>query len=378
MASVPHVGFVLERSLGHLTHAETLARTIPEESRITADVSQIDFPVEGLPARIPGFRSNWTVRSGVRARRAIRRMHRAQRLDALFVHTQVPAVLSPDWLARVPTVVSLDATPLQYDELGALYDHEVGGRRVEDLKWRATRSCFRRSRHVLTWSEWAKRGVVDGYGIDASKVTVLPPGVEPSLWHRSTPRAEGADGPLRILFVGGDLERKGGDVLIEAFGALRSEFATATGGGRDIELDLVTRADVASSPGLHVHRQMQPNSPELIALYHRADIFALPTRGDCLGIALLEAGAAELPLVSTAIAGVPEIVRDGSTGLVVPPGDRNALISVLRELLERPELRRRLGHAARELVDRRFDAQTNTSEIVSVVLEAASGRPTAT
>ena len=138
MTAEPHIGFLLERSLGHLTHAETLARTVPLEPGISADVAQIDFPVEGFPARIPGFKSNWTVRSGIRARKAIRGMHRRRKLDALFVHTQVPAVLAPDWLARIPTVVSLDATPLQYDELGAHYGHEVGGRRVEDIKWRAT------------------------------------------------------------------------------------------------------------------------------------------------------------------------------------------------------------------------------------------------
>ena len=47
-------------------------------------------------------------------------------LDAMFVHTQVPAILVPDRLRRIPTVVSLDATPIQYDELGAHYDHDTG------------------------------------------------------------------------------------------------------------------------------------------------------------------------------------------------------------------------------------------------------------
>jgi glycosyltransferase involved in cell wall biosynthesis len=372
MTAVPHLGFVLERSLGHLTHAETLARTVPLEPGITADVAQIDFTVEGFPARIPGFNSNWTIRSGVRARRVIRGMHRRRRLDALFVHTQVPAVLAPDWVARIPTVVSLDATPLQYDELGAHYGHEVAGRRVEGLKWKATRACFRRSAHIVTWSAWAKDGVVEGYGIDAEKVTVLPPGVSPSLWHLPAPRPTDR-GNVRILFVGGDLERKGGDVLLEAFAVLRAELASAPGGVA-LELDLVTRAEVAPAPGVRVHRDMHPNSPGLIALFHDADIFALPTRGDCLGIVFLEAGAAELPLVATAIAGVPEIVKDGQTGLVVPPGDRDALVDVLRTLVADPELRRRLGTSARQLVDRRFDAVTNTHELVELLCDVAARR----
>ncbi len=122
---VPHVGFVLERSLGHVTHADNLRRLLPAEPDIDAEILEIDWDVSGLGSRISGFNSNWTIRSGVRARTALRRADRRRRLDALFIHTQVPAVLVPDWLRRVPSVVSIDATPLQYDALGADYDHQT-------------------------------------------------------------------------------------------------------------------------------------------------------------------------------------------------------------------------------------------------------------
>ncbi len=367
-AGRPHIGFVFERSLGHVTHAETLAELIAEQPQITADVRQIDYAVDGIGAKIPGFRSNWTLRAGLRARRVVRSMNRTQRLDGLFVHTQVPAVLMPDRLARIPTVVSLDATPLQYDELGADYDHAVGHPRVEQLKWRANRAVFRRARRVVTWSTWAKQGVVDGYGIDADKVTVLPPGVDPALWRR--PESHVADpSVVRVLFVGGDLERKGGDVLIEAVQAVRAARAE-TGQGPELQLDLVTRAAVPEQPGVRVHRGMAPNSPELVALFHDADIFALPTRADCLGIALLEAGAAGLPLISTAIAGVPEIVKADQTGLVVPPADREALVGSLNRLIDDPALRRRLGDGAASLVAQRFDAETNATELVDLIVAA--------
>ena len=61
--------------------------------------------------------------------------------------------------------MSLDATPLQYDSLGASYDHAVGPAAIERLKWRASRACLRRAAHVVAWSQWAKNGVIDGYGI---------------------------------------------------------------------------------------------------------------------------------------------------------------------------------------------------------------------
>ena len=364
----PRLGFVLERSLGHTSHAETLLAHLPAETSIDAAVAQIDYGVEGPAARLPIYRSDWTLRAGLRARRSVRRMHREGHLDTLFMHTQVPAILSPDWMYRIPTVVSLDATPLQYDQLGDLYDHKVGNRLSERMKWRANRACFRRARHVVTWSHWAKAGVVDGYGIDAAKITVLPPGVDTEMWRPSSIRA-GDESELRLLFVGGDLERKGGDVLLEAFEVLQRELDPA---GTWLRLDVVTRDDVVERPGVRVHRNLTPNSPLLVELYHHSDVFVLPTRADCLGIALLEAGATGLPLVSTSMAGVPEIVRSDETGLVVPPGDTAALTAALRTLIEHPELRRRLGRSARELVVHRFDASVNTHQLVELIVEAAN------
>src|SRR5262249_7700708 len=161
----------------------------------------------------PIYRSNWTVRAGLRARRAIARMSAHARLDALFFHTQVPAVLSMRWLRRVPSIISLDATPRQYDTLGAFYRHRVGPDWLEHLQWQRHRGCFRAARHLVAWSEWAKRGLTNEYEVAADKISVIPPGVDVGDWARPTPRAR-HPGPVKILFVGGDLERKGGSLLI--------------------------------------------------------------------------------------------------------------------------------------------------------------------
>ena len=375
MSNPPRIGFVLERSLGHVTHADNLGRLLPHDTSIEAELLPVDYAVTGWTAKVPVFNSNWTVRAGMRARAGIKAMHARRPLDALFIHTQVPAVLCDSWIRRIPTVVSLDATPLQYDELGAHYGHQPGNARVERLKWRANRACLRDARHVVTWTQWAKDGVVDGYGIDPDKITVIPPGVTPSLWHATSPRVEGdgdGRGVVRILFVGGDLQRKGNDVLLTAFQELRTSLAAA-GSSTEVELHLATGATVPPAPGVVVHQGLKPNSPELIALYHRSDIFCLPTRGDCLPMVLSEAGAAELPLVSTAVAGIPEIVRDGDTGLVVPLDDVGSLVQALRTLVDDPVLRRRLGASARHLVDEQFDADQNTRRLVELLL--TSTRP---
>ena len=112
-------GFLLEQALGHVTHAKNLRTNVALDPEVRAHWGLIDFEATGIAGRIPVYRSNWTVRAGVRAYREVGRMNRRTRLDALFFHTQVPAILAQRWLRRVPGIVSLDATPLQYDELGA-------------------------------------------------------------------------------------------------------------------------------------------------------------------------------------------------------------------------------------------------------------------
>jgi glycosyltransferase involved in cell wall biosynthesis len=355
--AVYNIGFIMEQALGHVTHTRNLQSNIPRDLEVRAHWGLIPFEAEGLAARIPVYKSNWTVRAGLRARAALARMARRAPLDALLFHTQVPAVLAADWLRRIPGVVSLDATPRQYDRLGQFYQHAQGPSWLEDLKWRLNRDCYRAARHLVTWSRWAKQGLVDEYEVPADKVTVVPPGVNIRDWARPTPRTR-HDGPARILFVGASLERKGGLLLLQAFRALRP---------LGVELHLVTKEPVNPEPGLVVHHDMQPNSPALRELYHRADIFALPTYGDCLPMVLSEAGAAGLPAVSTAVAGIPEITRDGETGLVVPAGDARALEEALRRLVLQPELRLRLGERAAAHVAREYDAQRNAGRLLDLL-----------
>ena len=307
--------FVLEQTLGHITHSKNLQSLLPNDDQFTAVFLPVDDSLDGIAGRIPGW-SNWTVRAGIRARRSLRRLFRSDRnatVDAMFVHSQVPAILLGRWMSRIPTVVSLDATPLQYDELGEFYAHEVGSPHVERLKHWANRRCYSRARHLITWSEWAKRGLVDHYGVNASDVTVIAPGVDVDRW--SVPERIGRDGPIRVLFVGGDLKRKGGDLLLEASRRLHADADVP-----EFEIHLVTSRSDVDEPGVVIHTGLTANSPELVEQYHLADIFCLPTSGDCLPMVLAEAGAAGLPLISTDVGAISELVRDGETGRLIRPG----------------------------------------------------------
>jgi glycosyltransferase involved in cell wall biosynthesis len=367
------VAFVLEQTLGHVTHSENMERLAPErlsQSRV-ADSITIEFlpvPFESDRfGRLPGW-SNWTVRASVRAgwilRAATRRNRRS--FDAIFIHTQVPATLLRRRMSKTPTVVSLDATPRQYDALGEFYQHAPGRRWAETLKNRLHRACFRRASHLVTWSSWARDDLVSSYGIDAGRISVIPPGVDVDRW---TPRFTGDTGgsPLQVLFVGGDLQRKGGQLLIEACQRLRADPSLP-----QFELHLVTNAEVVGDePGVTVHRGLTPNSAGLIERFRSADVFCLPTFGDCLPMVLAEAGACGLPIVSTEVGAISEIVQHGETGLLIPPGDGEGLFQSLHRLLLDSDLRERYGRAARDLVLTEHNAGINVGRIIDLVADAA-------
>lgn len=371
-----HIGFVIEQVLGHITHGQNLRRNVARDSSIIAHWGLVPWEAEGWAARVPFYRSNWTVRAGLGARRLVAGMARQSPLDALFFHTQVTAMLAGDWLRRIPSVVSLDATPKQYDSLGVFYKHPIGSAWLEDLKWKLHCDCFQSAHHLVTWSAWAKVGLMADYGVPADKVTVIPPGVNVREWLRPSPRLM-QPGPCRILFVGGNLERKGGHLLLDAFRQLRVEQQSANGhSDQAVELHIVTRDPLAEEPGLFVYNDLQPNSTRLKQLYHDCDIFCLPTSGDCLPMVLSEAGAAGLPVVSTRVAAIPEIVREGESGLLIPPGDRQALLDALRLLIEEPAQRLHMGQRAVELVSAKYDAERNAQQLLRLLKRVAVSNPT--
>jgi len=361
--------FIVEQTLGHVTHSQNLAVAIARR-RIRPTWIPIPFD-PGQLRHVPVLRSNWSARASWRARRALGPAVARGDLDAILFHTQVTALLSIGYMRRVPSVVCLDATPIGFDTVGAAYGHRTASGALVDRGAHATnRRVIRSAAGIVAWSEWTRRSLIDDYGADPARIRVLAPGAARPFFEigdaRENSQADHDEEAVRVLFVGGAFDRKGGRVLLEAVRDIDPR----------VELHVVTGGEVpAMGPRVVVHRDVAPNSAQLHGLFASADIFVLPTLGDCFPLVLMEAAASGLPIVTTDVGACAEAVIPGRSGVVCAPGDVAALREALRALVRDTDRRRAFGRASRELARRLFDAERNNDAILDLLAEAARADP---
>lgn len=169
---------------------------------------------------------------------------------------------------------------------------------------------------------------------------------------------------VRVVSVGRLVAKKGFDVLVEAVSLLRDQgidLELLVAGEDGEEAEAIRQLIAARGLGERVRLVGPCAQPELLALMRGAEMFALACRvaedGDRDGIpnVLVEAMAAGVPVVSTTVSGIPELVTDGENGLLVPPEDPAAMADTLLRLEKDPATRRRLAAAGRDTVRDRFD-----------------------
>jgi glycosyltransferase involved in cell wall biosynthesis len=367
-------GFVVEHALGHITHYQNLKHWVAHDQAICPTWMPIEGGNNDIWARLPIVKANWSLQASLRARDAIRQTLQVQPIDALFLHTQTVALFALPLMRRIPTIISTDATPLNYDSIGAGYDHPVGGNAVmERLKFLWNRSTFHRATAIVVYCDWNKESLVVDYGISRDKVAVIPPGLDLEQWHferEELNQPSGSQEPIRLLFVGGDFVRKGGRTLVEAF---------CTQLKRNCVLDVVTKdvkaaQDLAGVEGVRVHCDLTANSPRLRELYAKADIFLFPTQADCYPNAVMEAMAAGLPIVTTNVGAIHEQIEDGMNGWMVPPADVSSLIAAVNTLINDDSKRRSMAIASRRLAEERFDGRRNYGKILSLMKQLTEGK----
>jgi glycosyltransferase involved in cell wall biosynthesis len=192
-----------------------------------------------------------------------------------------------------------------------------------------------------------------------NRIEVIGNGVE--IPHVPAPLPSLADGP--VVFLGRLSREKGTFDLLQALAAVGSTRAVLAGDGdrlalfREAErLGIVDRIDLRSwTVGL-----------EKAALLRSAVAFVLPSHAEGLPMALLEAMAMGLPIVATAVGGIPDVIEPERSGLLVPPADSVALAQAIKRLLDEPETRVRLGRAARSVARTTFAINDRACDLVAV------------
>jgi glycosyltransferase involved in cell wall biosynthesis len=205
----------------------------------------------------------------------------------------------------------------------------------------------------------------------ARDTVVIPTAVDAGV----VPQARLDGSPPRVIMVGRLAAPKDPVTLVRALAGVRRAPFTATivGDGPDRP---AVEAEIRAA-GLEGVVELAGERHDVPRLLADADVCVLSSRSEGAPLSVLEAMAAGLPVVASAVGGVPEIVADGDTGLLVPPGDAAALAAALERLLADAALRRRLGAAGRERVRERFDLaelQRAHLELYSREL-ARAGRP---
>lgn len=196
----------------------------------------------------------------------------------------------------------------------------------------------------------------------------------------SMPRPDERLAEARILSVARLIEAKGLVYLLAACQALRERsyrFRCEIVGAPELPLYVNDYLQIKSQynrldlGGCVEFLGMQPFS-RVLDCYRRADIFVLPCvvardgSNDITPNALLEAMAMRLPVVSTGITAIPEIIEDGISGILVPPNDAEALRDQIARLIDDPGLRRTLGENARKRIEERFDIRKNIGSYVEL------------
>lgn len=360
------VGFVMDQIAGHITNYRNLRSVAVGDTDLAADWHEIYYLKQGgafervreiapfVPSYFTGIgRGAWEMRNALRSYRDY---------DALFTNASVGLFFSSTY-RRVPTMIDFDSTPVQIDSMSA-YTSTPDPAPIAKLKWTMTRRMYQSATLLQVWSRWVKQSVINDYGISADKIVINPPGVNLDHWRPDTTQhTHDAEQPLKVLFVGGDFRRKGGELLLEWYQSQNPQH---------VELHVVTREPVATMPGLYVYHDLQPNTRELMQLYHEADLFVLPSLGECFGIATVEAMAAGLPVIASDVGGTADIIEPGRNGFIVPSKQQRALGEAIDRILGDSSMRKRMGVQSRVLAEEQFDLTKNAQRTFGYLKQIAS------
>lgn len=229
--------------------------------------------------------------------------------------------------------------------------------RCASSRWeQVEKNVYKQADIVFTMSECVKKSLVNDYGLENEKVSVV--GAGPNFDEMPDVQNRSYDGKT-ILFLGKNFYLKGGLVMLEAFKIVRRQISSARLiiGGTD-QSKLKVYDDGVEVVGLVDFSQTKE-------LYKRASIFVLPTYREAFGLVFLEAMAYGLPCVGTNIEAIPEIISDATTGFLVEWGDAKELADKIIFLLKNKDLAISMGQKGHEKVKNNFTWDIVADRILS-------------
>ncbi len=270
-----------------------------------------------------------------------------------------------------PIVVTAHNHVLSRDDMSA---------RSKWLHRQAERMFSKRAARYIAVSDSVRRELVDGYGIPSDKVVVIHNGVDPAPFTAPQDR-EGARADLNLPSPNAAViglaarfsAQKGLRHLIAAVPALvewlhpeERDLVVVIGGSGPLESEL---REQAAALGVSQHLRWPGHVTSIPRFLSALDVYVSPAETEALGIGLIEAGLAGVPVVATNVGGVGEVVVEGETGVLIPPRDPYILAREAASMLHDPEHARMLARAARERCLREFDPDSMIERTAAIYVE---------
>ena len=222
---------------------------------------------------------------------------------------------------------------------------------------------------IVVNCEYMRQHLIHDERVRPSNIELCHNGVDTSLFRQ---RADRPEGPLVIGNVGVLREEKGIPLLIEAFQRfqkMRPDCLLRIVGDGPLRNRLESMRD-ALDLGRTV--TLEPATADVAAKLREFDIFVLPSHSEAFSNSLMEAMATGLPVIASRVGGNPELVQDGTTGLLFPPGNACALSEALLRLAENAALRERLGQAAAASMRQQFTTEQSARRMGEIYLHRLS------
>lgn len=280
-------------------------------------------------------------------------------LHAHFADTQLLYAYAISAWSRIPYGV----TTHRYDILDDPLDPALAG------------ELLRNAAAVVTISEFNRRHMVAKYGLSKADIQVVHCGVDLTRFAFVEHKPVVGRAPMRLLNVGRLVEVKGHDVLLHALARVRNRgvpfMLDVIGGGPLHEplLALTCALGLEAQVRFHGARDESFVRQRLVA----ADVFVLPSRSEGLPVACIEALATGTPVIATRIFGIPELIEDGVTGLLVDADDADSLADAICRAWSEPKALARGRIAGRRKVEAEFERTACTRQLIEVWRRATQG-----